>query len=338
VTNRNAQRAQGFDIAPYQAKLVAAEPEFRRLAVAAKRGADYHREVNFALSKVKESEQLQKCSPDSFQEALENLGSMGLTLNPNLGQAALVPRWNTKRNMLWVTAMPMYRGFIALATGGPKIKNVWGAVVLEGDEIKVTLGSHPKVEHAPKIGRPKGEGLPSPKNVLGAYVCAEIYGSSEVHATWMDIDDILACAERSDSYNPKPRKRNNETYTPNPSGPWITDFGQMCVKTVFRRAWKTWPGIDTPEYEALQAAVRVDTQAEIMDHGSVDEVEPDEQGSATLVLTAEQAKELEALALERRCRPATILKAYGVDSFNAIPASKFAEVRARIDGFGRSTR
>jgi recombinational DNA repair protein RecT len=341
MANRGSQQQQkeqkAFDVVPVQGQLVAAEPEFRRLAVAAARNVDYHREMNFALAKVKESEALQKCHQDSFREAFENLASTGLSLNPNYGQAALVPRWNAKRRCNWATVMPMYRGFIALATGGKRIKNVWGAEVLDGDDFKMIRGSHPRIEHVTPLRKKGGDRIPSPANMLGAYVCAEIEGSAHPHITWMDIDQLLAVAERSESYNPKERDKYEGgqkvgRWTPPPSGPWVTDFGQMCVKSVFRRGWKTWPGIDAPEYAALSHAVRVETEAEVMEQHR--EPEPQQEGG-TLVVTAEQAKELNELALAKRCRPQVVLNAYGVDSFEAIPAEKFAEVKKRLENFGR---
>jgi phage RecT family recombinase len=318
-------------VAQFEAMAVAAEPRFSQLAVAAARGIDYHRESNFALAKIRESEFLQKCSPQSFQDAFENLAATGLSLNPNLGQAAIVPRWNSKGGGYQCTVMPMYRGFIALATGGGVVQNVWGAVVIEGDDIKLTRGSHPKLEHTTPIGK-KGQGrVPTAANVLGAYVIAEIKGSAYQHITWMDIDEILAVAERSETYNPKPRTKNGQTYTPKPSGPWVSDFGQMCVKTVFRRAYKTWPGMDRPEYAALGEAVRLDTEAEIMEQRGRDE----EPGNQTLVISEAQFKELRDLAKNSNCPEDTICKAYAVATLEALPADKFAEVRARIEKFGK---
>lgn len=340
MASKNSARPQPvvFNMVPVEQQLVAAEPRFRALATATARGIDYHIEHSFALSLVRESESLQKCDPVSFGEAFENLGAMGLSLNKNLGQAALIPRWNNKLKKMWVTAQPMYRGYIALATGGPSIKNVWGAVVLEDDVFELEQGSAPKIRHVPKIvrGADKASRVPSPKNVLGAYVCAEVAGSAHVHITWMDIDDILKIAERSESYNPKERKGRDggDAYTPKPSGPWITDFGQMCIKTVFRRGFKTWPGIDAKEYTPLQNAVRVDTDAEIMEQAVRQEKEPAPEGGV-LVITEAQAKELTELALAKKCRPETVFKAYAIESFTALPADKFPEVKARIESFGK---
>lgn len=344
--NRNNRRDEkpaqkpGQSLVVIEQSLVKTEPRFTQLANAARRGMDYHREFNFALSIIKESEQLQKCHADSFVEAFENLGAMGLSLNRNLGHAALIPRWNKKRKTNWAVAMPMYRGLISLATGGSVIKNVWGAAVVDGDYIDVVGGSKPQITHKPKIAKRGENRRPSFDNMLGAYCVADIAGSEYPHCTWLSIDDIVAIAQRSDSFNPKPRDKyehgqpTGEKYTPEPSGPWVTDPGEMAVKSAFRRGFKTWPGIDRVEYTALQEAVRVDTEAETIDHDQ-DEAGVTIEGQAQEVvqgtLSAEEVKELDGMARERKLNPERVAAAYGKKSLSEVPSELYLEVKKRIE-------
>lgn len=343
MAQANRQNNSGGALVPIQQSLVKSEPEFTRLALAAKRGMSYHREYNFALSIIKENDLLQKCHTDSFVEAFENLGAMGLSLNRNLGHAALIPRWNTKRKCNWAVAMPMYRGYISLATGGSVIKNVWGAAVLDGDDIIIEQGSHPKLTHRPKMRKRNEGGVPGPDNMLGAYVIADINGSTHPHVTWVSIDDILSIAARSDSYNPKPKpewkdgqKTGNMLPAKDPSGPWLTDFGQMAVKSGFRRAFKTWPGVDRPEYVALQEAVRVDTEAETIDHEDEKAIEgeAEEKKPAEDLMSKAEVSELEEMCTGKKLRPTRIAEAYGCKELGQLPAELYLEVKARINKAG----
>lgn len=321
-------------------ELVKTEPKFRELAEAACRRMDYHQEAAFALSIIKESEALQKCHPESFVEAFTNLGAMGLSLNRNLGHAALIPRWNSKRKSAWAVCMPMYRGYISLATGGSTIKNVWGGAVVDGDFIDFELGSAPFLKHKPKIGK-RGEGAPVPNfdNMLGTYCCADIFGSDKTHITWISIDDVIAIAKRSDSFNPTRERdeyvngqKTGKRYLPEPSGPWVTDPGQMGVKSAFRRGYKTWPGIDKPEYRALQEAVRVDTEAEVLESAPADDkTQADTVVSAETCVSADEAKALSELCIGKKLRPERFAKAYGVERIADIPAEQFLEAKKRIE-------
>lgn len=334
------EKSTNTSLTVFEQQLVAAEPEFKKLAVAAKRGIDYGREANFAMSIIKESEPLQKCALESFKEAFENLGAMGLSLNKNLGQAALIPRWNAKRKKNWATVMPMYRGYIALATGGSVIKNVWGASVVDGDTIEFELGSHPKLRHVPLLGKRNDTSrLPSFANMIGAYCIADITGSSHPHITWLSIDDIVSIAERSDSFNPKPRdewvdgQKTGKKYTPKPSGPWVTDPGQMAVKSAFRRAFKTWPGIDREEYRPLQEAVRVDTAAEVLEQQPPKEETPIE-GEAVTYLSQGEVEAIRKMAKEKGLREARLCEAYSVESLERVPAERYLEIKKRVESFG----
>lgn len=339
--NREQSREvpKGTSLVVFEQTLAKTEPDFKRLSLAARRGIDYGREAQFAMSIFAESEQLQKCHADSFKEAFTNLGAMGLSLNKNLGQAALIPRWNAKRKCNWAVAMPMYRGLISLATGGSVIKNVYGMSVVDGDYIDVTLGTIVQISHKPKM-RKRGEGgNPGPDNMIGCYCIADIAGSDLPHATWMSIDEVLSVAERSESYSPKPRpewqngKPTGKMITRDPSGPWITDFGQMAVKSAFRRAFKTWPGVDKVEYTALQEAVRVDTESEIIEQ-SVREAEPDAKPDATVeattCMTAEEVFELNGMCVDKKLRPSRIAEAYGCKDLKDLPSELYLEVKARI--------
>lgn len=326
--------ATGTSLAVFEQNIIGTEPDFKKLALAARRGIDFGREYNFALSIFSESDQLQRCHPDSFIESFNNLGAMGLSLNKNLGQAALVPRWNTKRRSMWATAMPMYRGLISLATGGSVIKNVWGASVIDEDDIQITLGSMPEINHRPKMRKAGEGGRAERENMLGSYCCADIAGSEKVHATWVPIDEIIAIAERSESYNPKPRtNRDTGVVTPAraPSGPWVSDWGQMAVKSAFRRAFKTWPGVDKVEYTALQEAVRVDTHAETLEQAPPEaETKPDEAVEAEACLPKGEAEELAKMCEEKGIKPAKMAEAYGRKVIADLPAELYLEVKGRI--------
>jgi recombination protein RecT len=232
----------------------------------------------------------------------------------------------------------MYRGYLALATGGKHITNVWADVVKVGDEFSYEKGSAPKLTHKiPLRKRGDESGKASPDNVLGAYCCAEIAGSNHVHITWASIDDLLAIADKSEAYSPKPRKgEDGKAYTPKPSGPWVDFFGEMCIKSVIRRAYKTWPLPDTAEYEPLRKAVEVDTQAEIME-SAIDVESQEVEG-----LSSEDQKKIDDAIVAAGIKPEKveaflaniICKSYGIETIADLRPDLVAEVIKRIADYG----
>jgi recombination protein RecT len=203
-----------------QDALAAARPVFEN--VLADRLINFEREMEFALQTLSANDYSLKVAvgnQQSITDAVINLASIGLSLNPALKQAYLVPR---KRAIcLDISA----RGVCDLAIRDGAI--VWAQPkhAYEGDNFKLNGYDKPPTHEYNPFSKERVE-------VVGAYVVAKT-PTGDYLTTTMTIDEINAIRDRSDawkSYIADNSKKN----------PWVTDPGEMQLKTVVKRASKYW--------------------------------------------------------------------------------------------------
>lgn len=96
--------------------------------------------------------------------------------------------------------------------GAPKVH-----VVHEQDEFTYELGDNERILHKPKIGA-RGK-------IIAAYSIVKLK-SGDTSREVMGVDEIESVRQRSKQAD---------------SGPWKTDYGEMCRKTVFKRHYKRLP-------------------------------------------------------------------------------------------------
>jgi len=70
------------ELKPWQQAVAAAEKHFVEVVEAEGTGIIYKKEAMFAMQSIKNSEWLQKCDPHSIQDAVINVASIGISLNP----------------------------------------------------------------------------------------------------------------------------------------------------------------------------------------------------------------------------------------------------------------
>jgi recombination protein RecT len=153
------------------------------------------------------------------------------------GGAWPVPYFNGMTKKMEVQFIPDWRGLIQLAKKTEQIKHAYGEVVRENDIIHYQKGDNPKLDHEPAL-KNRGE-------VMGAY-CVVVLPDDSKHIEYMSFEEIEDIRGRSKSKD----KNGNMT------GPWKTDWAQMAIKTVVRRALKPFSG--SPE---MQTAIEYDNQA-----------------------------------------------------------------------------
>lgn len=204
----------------------------------------YMREASFALQAMGSNAYLAKSTKASLQMAVLNVAQIGLSLNPALKQAYLVPR-RTKKGDDWVVEanlMPSYQGLVKLITDAGTVKNISAHLIWEGDDCEIDMASARKVErHKPYVltGKPKGE-------LKGVYSLATLNdGTREIEV--MTRDEVYAIRERSESW--KNRKEGMPTI-------WATDEGEMVRKTVIRRHFKYLP--KSGNFERALEAIKID--------------------------------------------------------------------------------
>lgn len=111
----------------------------------------YLTEIIFAYQAISESEYLQKCSPESLRSAIVNIALTGVTLNPLLHQAYIVPRKG--KACLDIS----YRGLVKIATDGGGVLDVDATVVHEKDVFQYEQGLNPILKHIPCLDDDPGK-------------------------------------------------------------------------------------------------------------------------------------------------------------------------------------
>ncbi|MGO1190311.1 recombinase RecT [Vibrio casei] len=167
-------------------------------------------QANDFLAKIALSNQV------SAQNAIINVAAIGVSLNPALKHAYLIPRKG--RVCLDIS----YMGLLHLAMESGSI--MWGQAVLvhERDDFKLTgLGNLPHHDYSPFSDR---------GNIVGVY-CTVKTRDGDFLTECMSIDEIYSIRDRSESFKKK-------------QGPWVTDEGEMIKKTVVKRANKYWPKVE----------------------------------------------------------------------------------------------
>jgi len=115
-----------------------------------------------------------------------------LMLGHKLGHAYLVPRRDKKaENVLKCQLLIGYRGFIALAHRTGKVSSIFPAIVHQGDQFSLKLGTGRQLAHVPLID-PSKRG-----DWIGAYAVVE-FRDGRTDFEWMtrqEIEKVKQCSE-----------------------------------------------------------------------------------------------------------------------------------------------
>ncbi len=198
---------------------------------------NFKKEANFALQILKGNSFLtgvaQK-NPDSLQNAITNIAAIGISLNPAVKEAYLVPRGNQ------VCLDISYIGLVKLATDTGAIDWVQAEIVKAHDQFEYQgVGKAPIHKMNPFGDR--GE-------VIGVYCVAKL-STGESLSTIMSKADCDSIRDKSSQAAQK--------------GPWKDFYEEMLKKTVIKRASKLWP-----KSERVQQAVEVLNEHEGIDFNS----------------------------------------------------------------------
>jgi len=203
----------------------------------------YDKEISFARQLVAKSKQLQECELNSILAAVMNIANVGLSLNPVLKLAYLVPRWNNQKKVNEACLEPSYQGLIKLLTDTGSVTSVSCYPVYLGEEYTATnFGIDHKMN--PFAKDKKNE------NIIGVYAQAKLAdGSYQFEA--MSIAEIEDIRGRSESYKAFKSGKISSCI-------WESDFVEMCRKTVIRRAIKYLP--KSKNLDNLANAIELDEQ------------------------------------------------------------------------------
>lgn len=242
-----------------QQQIELAKPEFESNVEAMKLNLVFQKEASFALQLFQANSYLSKMDPSSIKSAIVNVSLTGLTLNPVMKLAYLIPRKG--KCILDVS----YMGLIKILTDTGSVKNIEAKLVYANEPFEIQQGTNPYIKHG-IASQQKGD-------IVGVYSIATLNdGSTSVE--WMYKEDVDAIAIRSESV--KSGK----------SSPWHSDYSEMARKTVIKRHYKYLPKSE----RALAAAhaIEIDHENNGIDfeaerreanqnHVSIDLIDPSNQ-------------------------------------------------------------
>ena len=200
----------------------------------------FQKEVSFAVQILRKNQYLQTCDPNSILESVLNVSQTGLTLNPVLNYAYLVP--HKGRCVLY----PSYQGLCKLATDSGLISSISCNLIYEGDEVDFDLASTEKIKkHIPSFMKGNNQG-----KILGGYSIALLKDGSK-HIEYMTEKQILEIREYSESYKAfKSGKIKSCVWTLNPE--------EMYRKSIVKRHFKYLPKSDS--IESFTKAIELDNK------------------------------------------------------------------------------
>ena len=187
----------------------------------------WEKEKQFAIQALQSNDYLAKIAmqkPMTLQNAIINIASIGISLNPALKHAYLVPRKGG------VCLDLSYMGLLHLAQSSGVI--LWGQCkVVRVNDSYTNMGLSKEPSHTCDTFGDRGD-------IVGAY-CTVKTIDGDFLTEEMSIKDIYDIRSRSEAF-----KKGN--------GPWKTDETEMIRKTVVKRGYKYWP-----KCERLGEAIQV---------------------------------------------------------------------------------
>jgi recombination protein RecT len=270
TNNQTQQPPQTRQLAPIQqvqTLVYAQEDQFNQLASTYNAMIKFKTEAHFAMQAMQKNEFLMTTAirnPQSLKNAILNVASIGLSLNPAERQAYLVPRDGQ------VCLDVGYIGFADLATQSGSVKWVAAKLVHKNDEyVFQGVGKEPLHKYASFGDR----GI-----VVGVYAIALTHDGQYL-VEEMSIEDCHAIRNRTQQW-----KKNQ-------AGPWLTDEGEMMKKTVIKRAAKLWP--KAPKDTRLFKAIEVVNEHEGIDFEKEREEEAQQKEALRLAAREKMAADRE---------------------------------------------
>jgi len=200
------------------------------------RHLDADKMIYVALETVRADSFLRQCEPLSIVQAVLEASQLGLMLGNKLGHAYLVPRRDKKaNNILKCQLLIGYRGFIALAHRTGKVSSIFPAIVHQGDQFSLKLGTGRQLSHVPLLDVSKRGAW------IGAYAVVEFrHGRTDFE--WMtrqEIEKVKQCSESA-----------SEAWSP-----WRRFEDEMIKKSPIRRVAKRLC-LSSEDMTLVEAAVR----------------------------------------------------------------------------------
>jgi recombination protein RecT len=275
--------AETTALAPWVDTIRKTEAKFQEIIEASGTAVSFATESMFAFQAVSKNDYSKKIAAEnlpSLRDAIINIASIGLSLNPAMQYAYLVPRDGA------ICLDVSYKGLIKLATDTGSMLWVRADLVFASDKFRYH-GPAAAPEHEADVFGERGE-------FVGVYCIAKTL-EGDILAEVMNAKEIYQVRDTSMAWA---RKK---------AGPWKDWFGEMAKKTIIKRASKTWPRSD--KNDRLAKAIEVINQHE----GFAPEVE-----EAVQLISEEEALKITAFIDENGINRERFLKFAGVESVDQI--------------------
>jgi recombination protein RecT len=175
------------------------------------------RMARIALTTIRTNPKLLQCNVESLMASVMQAAQLGL--EPSLlGHCYIIPYGSEAQFIIG------YRGMIDLARRSGNIQSIVVHEVYQNDYFKLSYGLEDTLQHIPYHLR-TDEKVTEPGSLRGCYMVAKFKdGGYQVH--YLSKGEI-------DQHRKRSKASGN--------GPWVTDYVEMCKKTVIRAAWKWLP-------------------------------------------------------------------------------------------------
>lgn len=176
------------------------------------------RMARIVLTAIRINPELAECTQASFVGCVLSCAQLGLEPNTPLGLAYLIPRKNGKTGKKDCSLQLGYQGMLELA--GRAGVTVYGYLVRQGDDFRVTLGTDPAIIHV-QSDAPDRETKP----ITHAYAVS-VTPDGRKQFTVLGLAELETRRLRSPAAN---------------DGPWVTDRPAMYLKTAVRAHFRWMP-------------------------------------------------------------------------------------------------
>lgn len=210
-------------------------PKFNEIANTQKL-VTWAEESQFAIQSLQKNETLAKCAPHTVQNAVINVAAVGLTLNPALGYAYLVPEGGE------CNLKVSFKGLLKIATDSGSILWAKAEIVKENDDFEY-LGVCTAPIHKMNPFKERGA-------TIGVYCVAKTNDGDFLvaHMSMEDINKVKNAAKIKTVWNAWP--------------------DEMIKKAMIKRASKQWPKTD--KTDRLDRAIAV-----VNEYEGSDEIRPE---------------------------------------------------------------
>lgn len=178
------------------------------------------RMMRIAMTAISKDTKLASCTPESFMGALLTSAQLGLECNTPLGQAYLIPFWNSKKQCQETQFQLGYQGILDLCYRTGQYKTIQARIVYEGDDFEYSYGLEEKLIHVPQGKTEKP---------IYVYAYYQLINGAKAYEV-MSWDAVMAHA-----------KKYSQSVQKGYTSPWSTDPESMAKKTCLKRLLKYAP-------------------------------------------------------------------------------------------------